>query len=187
MPPGTSISQRKTPRKTKIRRREVRRRENLGRHWAERKSWAALGHLLESPEDVTIMSDATMGKRGEEKTKKWVFPVFFGGLILMVKVTKKHLHSNGSNSVHRITFSHSLRAICVELCWANYNLKEHCTAGSSRSFTALRKDAGLCCGSRLRKGEVFAYVGLPQNLKDLKDTLQSFLREGRVVGLCWAN
>ena len=33
-----------------------------------------------------------------------------------------------------------------------------------------RKDAGLCCGSRLRKGEVFAYVGLPQNLKDLKDT-----------------
>ena len=41
-------------------------------------------------------------------------------------------------------------------------------AGSSRSFTAIRKDAGLCCGSRLRKGEVFAYVGLPQNLKDLK-------------------
>ena len=35
----------------------------------------------------------------------------------------------------------------------------HCTAGSSRSFTAIRKDAGLCCGSRLRKGEVFAYVG----------------------------
>ena len=33
----------------------------------------------------------------------------------------------------------------------------------------MRKDAGLCCGSRLRKGEVFAYVGLPQNLKDLKD------------------
>jgi hypothetical protein len=37
------------------------------------------------------------------------------------------------------------------------------------SFTAVRKDAGLCCGSRLRKGEVFPYVGLPQNLKDLKD------------------
>ena len=34
--------------------------------------------------------------------------------------------------------------------------------------TAIRKDAGLCCGSRLRKGEVFAHVGLPQNLKDLK-------------------
>ena len=31
------------------------------------------------------------------------------------------------------------------------------------------KDAGLYCGSRLRKGEVFAYVGLSQNLKDLKD------------------
>ena len=44
----------------------------------------------------------------------------------------------------------------------------HCTAGSSRSFTVIRKDAGLYCGPRLRKGEVFAYVGLPQNLKDLK-------------------
>ena len=43
-----------------------------------------------------------------------------------------------------------------------------CTAGSSRSFTAIRKDAGLCSGSRLRKGEVFAYVGRNQNLKDLK-------------------
>ena len=42
------------------------------------------------------------------------------------------------------------------------------TAGSSRSFTAIRKNAGLCCGSRLGKGEVFAYVGLSQNLKDLK-------------------
>ena len=28
-----------------------------------------------------------------------------------------------------------------------------------------------CCGSRLRKGEVFAYVGRNQNLKDLKMTL----------------
>ena len=37
-----------------------------------------------------------------------------------------------------------------------------------RSFTAIRKDAGLCCGSRLRSGEVFAYVGRNQNLKDLK-------------------
>ena len=35
------------------------------------------------------------------------------------------------------------------------------TAGYSRFFTAIRKDAGLCCGSRLRKGKVFAYVGLP--------------------------
>jgi hypothetical protein len=43
----------------------------------------------------------------------------------------------------------------------------HCIAGSSRSFTAIRKDAGLYCGPRLRKGQVFAYVGLPQNLKDL--------------------
>ena len=30
-------------------------------------------------------------------------------------------------------------------------------------------DAGFCCGSRPRKGEVFAYVGLPHNLKDLED------------------
>ena len=29
------------------------------------------------------------------------------------------------------------------------------------------KCAGLCSGSRLRKGEVFAYVGRDQNLKDL--------------------
>ena len=38
---------------------------------------------------------------------------------------------------------------------------------------------------RLRKGEVFAYVGLPQNLKDLKDLKDAVLStEGRVVGLC---
>ena len=30
-------------------------------------------------------------------------------------------------------------------------------------------EAWLYCGSRLRKGEVFAYVGRNQNLKDLKD------------------
>ena len=41
-------------------------------------------------------------------------------------------------------------------------------AASSKSFTAIRKDAGLYCGSRLRSGEVFAYVGSIQNLKDLK-------------------
>ena len=34
--------------------------------------------------------------------------------------------------------------------------------------SAIRKDAGLCCGSRLRSGEVFAYVGRNPNLKDLK-------------------
>ena len=36
-----------------------------------------------------------------------------------------------------------------------------------KSFTAIRKDAGLCCGSRLRSGEVSAYGGSIQNLKDL--------------------
>ena len=32
-------------------------------------------------------------------------------------------------------------------------------AGSSRSFTAIRKGAGLFCGSFLRKGQMFAQVG----------------------------
>ena len=50
----------------------------------------------------------------------------------------------------------------------------HCTAGSSRFFNAIRKDAGLYCGSRLRSGEVFAYVGLSDNLKDLKDLHPDF-------------
>ena len=51
------------------------------------------------------------------------------------------------------TFDHSSR---VE--WSNV---------SPKSILAIRKDTGFCCGSRLRKGEVFAYVGPPQNLKDL--------------------
>jgi len=42
-----------------------------------------------------------------------------------------------------------------------------------RSFAALRKEAGLFCGSSLRKGAVFAYVGLFQNLKDFR-----FCRKG---------
>ena len=37
----------------------------------------------------------------------------------------------------------------------------------------IRKDAGLYCGPRLRKGEVFAYVGRNQNLKDLKAGIPS--------------
>ena len=66
----------------------------------------------------------------------------------------------------------------------------HCTAGSSKSFTAIRKDAGLCCRSRLRSAEVCAYVGSIQNLKDLKvkysgmfhspSTSTSLLKQGRV-------
>ena len=39
---------------------------------------------------------------------------------------------------------------------------------SSTRVAAIRKDTGLYCGSHLRKGGVFAYVGLSQNLKDLK-------------------
>ena len=37
------------------------------------------------------------------------------------------------------------------------------------AFAAIRKDTGLYCGYRLRKGEVFVYVGPSQNLKDRKD------------------
>ena len=44
----------------------------------------------------------------------------------------------------------------------------HWRAGPLRSFTAIRKEAGLFCGSVLRKGLVFACVGLIQTPKDLK-------------------
>ena len=44
----------------------------------------------------------------------------------------------------------------------------HWRAGSKRSFTAIRKEAGLFCGSFLRKGEVFVFVGRNQNLQDLR-------------------
>ena len=37
----------------------------------------------------------------------------------------------------------------------------------SKSLTAIRKDSGPSCGSFLRKGEVLAYVGRSQILKDL--------------------
>jgi hypothetical protein len=45
---------------------------------------------------------------------------------------------------------------------------------------------------RSTKGEVFAYVGLPQNLKDLKDqSINAFsavlFTERRIVRICWAN
>jgi hypothetical protein len=38
--------------------------------------------------------------------------------------------------------------------------------GSSKNLKDLKDNGRLCCGSRLREGEVFAYVGLPQNLKE---------------------
>ena len=50
----------------------------------------------------------------------------------------------------------------------------------------IRKDAGLYCGSRLRSGEVFAYVGLSQNLKDLKDLINGGVRH-RGTSLIWNN
>jgi len=49
----------------------------------------------------------------------------------------------------------------------------HCKAGSSRSFAAIRKEAGLFCGSFLRNGEAFAYVGRIQHLKDPTDRMTS--------------
>jgi hypothetical protein len=39
---------------------------------------------------------------------------------------------------------------------------------ATNSIKSPRKEAGLFCGSFPRKGEVFACVGLIQNLKDLK-------------------
>ena len=57
----------------------------------------------------------------------------------------------------------------------------HWRAGSSRSSAAIRKHAGLSCGSFLRKGEVLAYVGSIQNLKDLQD-LPQFPRTGQYLG-----
>jgi hypothetical protein len=39
---------------------------------------------------------------------------------------------------------------------------------SALEGTVIRKEQEPSCGSLLRKGEVFAYVGLIQNLKDLK-------------------
>ena len=42
-------------------------------------------------------------------------------------------------------------------------------------FAAIRKGAGLFCGSFPRKGEAFAYVGLFQNLKDLKDEAFAYI------------
>ena len=45
----------------------------------------------------------------------------------------------------------------------------HWRAGPLRSSTAIRKTAGLFCGSFLRKGKVFTlYTGRIQNLKGLK-------------------
>ena len=56
------------------------------------------------------------------------------------------------------------------------------TAGSSRSFTAIRKDTRLYCGSRQRSGEVFAYGGSIQNLKDLeKPTNRRVCEHGPLV------
>jgi len=56
-----------------------------------------------------------------------------------------------------------------------------------RSFPAIRKDAGLFCGSFLRKSEVFAYGGRIQNLRNLKDTTprrgcRDFPRKGQATG-----
>jgi hypothetical protein len=56
-------------------------------------------------------------------------------------------------------------------------IEDHPLAGSAASICiggyCDPKGAGLFCGPFLRKGEVSAYVGLIQNLKDLKDLAAS--------------
>ena len=54
-------------------------------------------------------------------------------------------------------FSHSLRAICTVLL-----------APRDRLLPSERMQ-GFAADPDYWKGEVFAYLGLPQNLKDLKD------------------
>ena len=50
--------------------------------------------------------------------------------------------------------------------------------GLFQTLRTYRTEEGLLCGSFVREGEVFAYVGLFQNLKDLNDDL----RKGEVFG-----
>ena len=55
-------------------------------------------------------------------------------------------------------------------------------------FTAIRKEARLFCGSFLRKGKVFAYVGLSQNLKEIKaGSLRSFTEIRKDAGFFCAS
>jgi len=61
----------------------------------------------------------------------------------------------------------------VRLCWEleePQGPKGYINLGPGMATSILiRKEAGLFCGSFLRKGEVFPYVGLSHNLKDLQD------------------
>ena len=58
----------------------------------------------------------------------------------------------------------------------------HCIAGSSRSFTALRKDAGLCCGSRLLEGRSVCLCWAPSKPKGPKGAGVRALAAGEVRG-----
>ena len=49
--------------------------------------------------------------------------------------------------------------------------KDRSKGSQWRSFAAIRKQAGIFCGSFLRKGEVLAYVGSIQTLKGLQGYL----------------
>ena len=65
-----------------------------------------------------------------------------------------------------------LRVACIDVSSTLKDLAAsllHWRAGSLRSFTALRKEAGLFSGSFLRKGVSLSQVGSLLNLKDLKD------------------
>ena len=64
----------------------------------------------------------------------------------------------------------------VRLCWALSKPK------GAEGLSSIRSDAGLCCGSRLRKGKVFAYAGLVDYLKDLKVCPRSEMTQGFAAG-----
>ena len=52
--------------------------------------------------------------------------------------------------------------------------RRHRRAGSLSSFTAIRKEAGLFCGTLPRKGEVFAYVAHEKQTAPPKATTGSY-------------
>ena len=79
-------------------------------------------------------------------------------------------------------FSHSLRAICTALL------------DSRDPLLQSERTQGFAADPDYWKGEVFAYVGLPQNLKDLKGWLDVIRKEAwpfyRTISggrLCWSS
>ena len=103
----------------------------------------------------------------EQQPPKGVFICNYAGLVISKFSKITDLKDKGSNDQVRTT----LERVAVSLL--------HWRAGSWRSFAAMRKEAGLFCGSFLRKGEVFNCVGKNQNFKDLMNLAQeSFVGMG---------